>query len=85
MTIYINNFKNYREIHTDPVKVTEGIIDGAALIAEIKRLLKKIVISVKIEYRIIRKKRVVKFEDDLLLFLLEECDTKSKATWLQVE
>ena len=70
LTIYIDNFTNYKDIYRDYIKVTEGVLDRAISIVEIKRLLKKIKIVIRIEHRTIKKKKVVKFEDDPPLFLL---------------
>ena len=76
--IYINNLKNHKEIIRLQVKEIEEAIDRAASISEIKRLLKEIIINIIIEYRRINKKKIQKFKDDPLTFLLQECDTKSK-------
>jgi len=83
--IYIDNFKNHKEIIGLQVKATEGATDGAASISEIKRLLKEMTINIIIEHRWINKKKIQKFEDDPLTFLLQECDTKSKIIREQVK
>ena len=84
LIICIDNFTNYKDIHRDYVKAIERASDRVLLIVEIKKLFKMIMVTIGIGHRIIKKKKVVKFEDNLPLFLLQECNAKSKVLRMKV-
>jgi len=76
--IYYDSLKVVRRYHDKTVKLSSRALEGILSITEIKRLIEEITINVLIKYVSKKMKLLIIFQNNLPLFMIYQCDQKSK-------